>query len=87
MPYVAVVLQESEDEFSVRFPDLPGCLASGSTLAQARRFAAEALALHLETLRADRHLIAPARTVEQLRELPAYRNATFILVDSTLANR
>ena len=85
MPYIAVVLKESDDEFSVGFPDLPGCSASGSTLAEARRFAVEAVALHLETLRAGRHPIPPARTVDQLRELPAYRHATFIVVDPSLS--
>jgi predicted RNase H-like HicB family nuclease len=87
MPYIAVVLQESDDELSVRFPDLPGCAASGSTLAQARRVAADALALHLETLRAGRHSIPLARTIEELRELPAYHYATFIVVDPSLATR
>jgi predicted RNase H-like HicB family nuclease len=87
MPYIAVVLKESDDELSIRFPDLPGCTASGSTLAQVRRFAVEALALHLETLRAGRQPIPPARTVEELREDSAYRYATFIIVDPSLAIR
>lgn len=38
----------AKDGFSVEFPDLPGCLSCGKTLAEAQVMAREALELYLE---------------------------------------
>ncbi len=87
MPYIAVVLKESDDGFSVHFPDLPGCVTAGSTLPQARRFAAEALAFHLESMAAGRRQIPSPRPVEAIREEPGYRSATLIIVEPIAVTR
>lgn len=46
-------------EYSVYFPDLPGCISHGTTLAEAQRNAEEALDLHIYGSEKDRDLIAP----------------------------
>lgn len=46
--YIAVMSKEERSDYGVHFPDLPGCVTAGTTLEQARRRAAEALALHLQ---------------------------------------
>jgi HicB-like antitoxin of HicAB toxin-antitoxin system len=44
MRYVALLHQEPEaNEIEVCFPDLPGCVTAGPTLAEARQLAGEAL--------------------------------------------
>lgn len=48
--YIAILRKERGSDYGVSFPDLPGCATAGSTLDEARRHAAEALALHLEGL-------------------------------------
>ena len=40
-----------EQSFGVEFPDVPGCFTFGDTIEEALRYAAEALAGHLEVLR------------------------------------
>ncbi|MCL1994106.1 MAG: type II toxin-antitoxin system HicB family antitoxin [Spirochaetes bacterium] len=48
MYYTAVIWIDSDDTYSVRFPDLPGCFSTGDTLDAARASAREALNLYLE---------------------------------------
>ncbi len=49
--YPAVV-ERAEDGFGVVFPDVPGCVSAGDTVAEALANAAEALEAHLERLAA-----------------------------------
>ena len=51
--YIALIHKDSDSDFGVSFPDLPGCVTAGATLDEARAMAVEALALHLEGLEAD----------------------------------
>ena len=50
------ILIEREDDpkagYSVYCPDLPGCFSNGGSVAEAKKNMAEAIALHLESLRA-----------------------------------
>ncbi len=50
MDYIAVIHKDEGSDVGVSFPDLPGCVTAGATLEEARVFAAEALALHLEAM-------------------------------------
>ncbi len=51
--YAALVRQDADGDFGVRFPDLPGSDAAGSTLEKACKKAREVLALHLEGMTAN----------------------------------
>jgi predicted RNase H-like HicB family nuclease len=44
--------QDPKAGYSVYCPDLPGCFSNGGSAAQAKKNMAEAIALHLESLRA-----------------------------------
>ncbi|MDB6023093.1 MAG: hypothetical protein JWQ04_2950 [Pedosphaera sp.] len=49
-----IVIEREEDRkagYSVYCPDLPGCFSNGGSVAEARKNMAEAIALHLESLR------------------------------------
>ena len=48
MYYTAIIWLESNNAYSVMFPDLPGCFSMGDTLNEARINAKEALNLYLE---------------------------------------
>jgi predicted RNase H-like HicB family nuclease len=48
-----VVIERGERNFSVYVPDLPGCIATGTTREQTVERMREAIALHIEGLRAD----------------------------------
>ena len=66
MRYLAIVHHDCpEGPFGVTVPDLPGCFSAGDTLADALENAQEAIALHVEGLRADGEPVpAPAPTID-----------------------
>jgi predicted RNase H-like HicB family nuclease len=49
----AIVIEKSESNFSAYVPDLPGCIATGSTVAEVEFEIREAIAFHLEGMRED----------------------------------
>jgi predicted RNase H-like HicB family nuclease len=52
MRYV-VVIEKAEKNYSAYVPDLPGCIATGTTLGEAGLLIREAVELHLAGLRED----------------------------------
>jgi len=47
------VIENAGDNFSAYVPGLPGCIATGETLAATEQAILEAIEFHLEGLRAD----------------------------------
>ncbi len=52
MKYVVVVEKASDGSYSAYLPDLPGCVSSGDSIDQVQSLIQEAVAAHLESLRA-----------------------------------
>ena len=49
----AVVIEQAENNFSAYVPDLPGCVATGSSIAETEQAIREAIEFHIEGLRED----------------------------------
>ena len=49
----AIVIEDAGENFSVYVPDLPGCVATGVTIDETECAIREAIAFHLDGLRAD----------------------------------
>jgi len=49
----AVVFEKSEASFGAYVPDLPGCVAVGESLAEAKSLISEAMKQHLDGLKTD----------------------------------
>ena len=49
----AIVIEQAESNYSAYVPDLPGCVATGSTIPEVESQIREAIAFHLEGLRED----------------------------------
>ncbi|MBP7624759.1 MAG: type II toxin-antitoxin system HicB family antitoxin [Xanthomonadales bacterium] len=49
----AIVIERAGDNFSAYVPDLPGCVATGESVADVEREISEAIAFHLKGLRED----------------------------------
>ncbi len=56
----AVVIESAGNNYSAYVPDLPGCVATGSTLEETEGQIREAISFHLDGLRADNLPIPPA---------------------------
>jgi predicted RNase H-like HicB family nuclease len=48
-----VIYEPTPSGFSAYVPDLPGCVAAGKSLEEARDLIAEAIAMHIEGMRQD----------------------------------
>lgn len=49
----AVVIESAGSNYSAYVPDLPGCVATGASLAEAEAAIREAIAFHLDGLREE----------------------------------
>jgi predicted RNase H-like HicB family nuclease len=49
----AIVIEKAEANYSAYVPDLPGCVATGSTIEEVEAQMREAIEFHLEGLRED----------------------------------
>ena len=65
--YVALIHKDRRSDFGVSFPDFPGCISAGITYEDALRMGAEALAFHVDGLRADGITIPSPRSLDQIR--------------------
>ena len=78
--YIALIHKDPDSDYSVSFPDLPGCITAGVTIDQARTMAEEALALHLEGLAEDGQPIPAPSSLEDIMSDPENRSAVAALI-------
>lgn len=67
----AVVIENAGSNYSAYVPDLPGCVATGSTLDEAKVAIREAILFHLDGLRADGSPIPPPSSKVEYVEVAA----------------
>jgi predicted RNase H-like HicB family nuclease len=53
----AIVIEDAGSNFSAYVPDLPGCVAAGSSIEETETLIREAIEFHLEGMRADNQAI------------------------------
>lgn len=49
----AIVIEKAETNYSAYVPDLPGCVATGSTVKEVEQEMREAIRFHIDGLKAD----------------------------------
>ena len=67
----AVVIENAGANFSGYVPDLPGCIATGATLAETEAAIREAIGFHLDGLREDGSPIPPPSSKVEYVEVAA----------------
>lgn len=67
----AIVIEPADGNFSAYVPDLPGCVATGATVAETEREIREAIAFHLEGLQRDGLTIPPPQSQVEYVEIAA----------------
>ncbi len=80
--YIALLRKDATSDYGVDFPDLPGCVTAGCTLEEARRAAAEALALHLEGMAEDGEAVPVPSELDAVTNDPHNADAVAFLVDA-----
>lgn len=61
MHYVALIHKNADSPYGVCFPDVPGCIAVGSTIEEAISSGTEALAFHVRGMIADGDIVPISR--------------------------
>ena len=67
----AVVIEDEGSNFSAYVPDLPGCVATGATVAEAELAIRAAIEFHLDGLREDGSPIPPPSSKVEYVEVAA----------------
>ena len=80
MEYIAYLHKTKASDFGVSFPDFPGCITAGKSLEEARRFAAEALGLHIKGMEEDGEAIPEPSSLDELEGDPSMEGAVAVLV-------
>ena len=66
-----IVIEKARRGYSAYSPDVPGCIAAGSTRARTERAMRRAISLHLEALRAEGAKLPVPRASSSYVEVPA----------------
>jgi len=78
--YIAVVHRDAKGNFSVAFPDFPGCSTAGDTIDDVKDAAQSALTIHMkELLDAEKRIPMPSK-LEDIINGPDYAGAVAVLV-------
>jgi len=66
-----ILIEPTDTGFSAYSPDLPGCVATGRTTAEAEKNMREAIAFHVDGLRADGQPVPESHTTAVYVEVAA----------------
>lgn len=67
----AIVIEKAPANYAAYVPDLPGCIATGSSIQETESLIREAIEFHLEGLKADGLPIPPASSRVEYVDVPA----------------
>ena len=71
MKRYAIVIEKAPSNYAAYVPDLPGCVATGATVAETESLLREAINLHLEGVREDGLPIPEPASVVEYLDVPA----------------
>src|SRR5258707_9488622 len=78
--YMGLIHKERTSDFGVSCPDFPGCISAGSTLDEAIKMGAEALAAHIGLLVEEGQPIPEPSSVERIMAEPENRDGVVVLI-------
>jgi predicted RNase H-like HicB family nuclease len=67
----AVVIEKAQSNFSAYVPDLPGCIATGHTVAEVENEIREAIQFHIEGMIEDGESVPPPSSQVEYVEIAA----------------
>lgn len=82
--YVALIHKDAASDYGVSFPDFPGCITAGRSLDEARQFAEEVLALHIDGMIKDGDAVPRPSSLEAVMADRINRDGVAVLVDAPM---
>ncbi len=67
----AIVIEKAPANYAAYVPDLPGCIATGATVAETESLIREAIEFHIEGLKSDGLQIPPPSRQVEYVDVPA----------------
>ena len=86
MKYPIVIHKDTNSDFGVIVPDLPGCFSAGTSFEDAIDQASEAILCHIEGLLDDNEPIPQPSSIEHHRTNRDYKNGTWAVVSIDLTS-
>ncbi|GAB6042247.1 type II toxin-antitoxin system HicB family antitoxin [Endothiovibrio diazotrophicus] len=83
LTYIALIRKAEGSDYSVDFPDFPGCISAGRTLEEARKLALEALGFHVEGMLEDGEPLPSPSDLDAVMSQPENRGAVVFLASVT----
>lgn len=71
MKRFAIVIENAGSNYAAYAPDLPGCIATGSTVEETEQLLREAINFHLQGMREDGIPVPEPSSVVEYVEIPA----------------
>lgn len=81
MKYPIVIHKDSDSDFGVTVPDVPGCFSAGSTMDEAIAMAQEAIECHLEGMLLDGEAIPVPTAIENHQKKKEFKGGVWAVVD------
>jgi len=85
MRYPVVIHKDSNSDYGVTVPDLPGCFSAGATLDEALQQVTEAIECHLEGMLMDGESIPTPHSVEYYASDPNYAGGVWAIATIDIA--
>ena len=81
MKYTIVIHKDSDSDYSVSIPDLPGCFSAGATVEEAIDMAKEAAECHIEGLLIDSEPVPSPSDIEAHKDNPDFEDAIWAAIE------
>ena len=85
MKFPIVIHKDTESDFSVTVPDLPGCFSAGSTIEEAMDMSREAIECHIEGFLIDNEPIPTVSAIEQHQQNEDFKGGIWAIIDVDLS--
>lgn len=85
MRYPVVIHKETESDYGVTVPDLPGCFSAGETVDEALTNVVEAIECHVEGLLLDDEPVPSGRAIEHHQKNREFAGGIWAVVDLDLS--
>ena len=80
MNFSVIIHKDSDSDYGVIIPDLPGCFSAGSSYEDALANAREAIECHIEGMLEDGEALPQTKSIEHHKANELAQNAVFALV-------
>jgi predicted RNase H-like HicB family nuclease len=85
MKFPIVIHKDTESDFSVTVPDLPGCFSAGSTIEEAMDMSREAIECHIEGILIDNEPIPTVSAIEEHQQNEDFKGGIWAIIDVDLS--